>query len=347
MELGLTAVMLGMKDHMAQPPEQDKASLPQLKTPKSADDDFKTHFEAAQQELDKAIDLACDDIKNVKDRYGIMDIGKLRGGVAISILPPHSGQRTKASYWLKSDPGKKHSLEGTAAMVDACIKLEQLYDQANHHDAAHPPENLSYAKVTEKLLHRYQQKNPGQLDPKGLAGLQFIGSNFMTATMHGVMAYDRSPRAPRELQAANQRFLALFEEQKDAAVVIVDPHIGHVVHSLPVLFISKEEKQRQHGVIMVSDNIRTRFTQHMPIPDEATFNQARAVQPRSEAQSAMLSAALSHIMRPVKPAQTHSSELHMSGPLGIGTMDVTVEAEILNPTLHQNRVRAGTAEIKR
>lgn len=324
--------------------ETPEYRIPAMDIPKNVSEDLKKRFAEAERELDKAIESACYDIKTTVNRYGITDYNKLRGGLQVTLLPGQGNQRAQASYHLKNAPREEHSLPGIAAVVDAGIKLVRLYDEANEHHLDKKPAMLSYETITKKIMASYQrQHGTKKFNAEELGAMEFIAGNMLRSNMANLMTYDDRQRSPRETMAANHLFLQQMErlkDSKDIGTVFEDAYGCNLPNNIAILAISSEEYKKQGGVLLVTDDVRSRFSQQLPIPDKETLERARK-QPLTDTQKKLIELVDDRLKNKARPSLGQSSSITMAAPLGLGHVEVAVDIETLNPALHANRARMG------
>lgn len=330
-------------DNHQQPPVSETTS--RLNLPADLDGDMQKRFHEAEQEMNQAIELASHDLLAIKKRHGLLDIGKVRSGVILGIVPPRGSKKASCEYHFGNSPSEKYNLEGVAAMLDAAVRLERLYDEANRHDGVKEPQTLSYRHVSEKLLRRYQQLSGDRFDEQTMNSLTFLARCMMETSMDDVMCYDCCERNPHELNAANHRFLDMMERFKDRAWVI-DDRICHVPHSIPVIMLTQEEYDKQKGAVMIQNRLRETFGGQLPVPDHDTLKRA-CCQPLTKAQQAFVSLVENRHSRLQRPELVNTANLPFSGPLGLGSMNVEVTIEVKNPTLHTNRHNTDLSQHRR
>jgi hypothetical protein len=146
--------------------------------------------------------------------------------------------------------------------------------------------------------------------------------------------------------AANHLFLQQMERlknAKDIGTVFEDSYGSNLPNNIAIVAISSEEYKRQNGVLLVTDEMRNRFSQQLPIPDRETLERARN-QPLTDTQKKLIDLVDDRLKNKARPSLSQSSTITMAGPLGIGHVDIVVDIETLNPALQANRARMGNQQ---
>jgi hypothetical protein len=142
-------------------------------------------FDAANIELKLAIQSCANDLHELANAYGIKDLLKLSKGVNINVLPAHHGKPSNCQLTLTAQPGKKHNLQGVARLLDACTRLDALYEERNQASPELPPDQQDYQQVIEKIAEQYNAKG-------NMLELSDDGKHFayhLLKTIVGNMAY--------------------------------------------------------------------------------------------------------------------------------------------------------------
>ena len=143
--------------------------------------------------------------------------------------------------------------------------------------------------------------------------------------------------------AANHLFLQQMEQLKDSkdiGTVYEDAYGSNLPNTIAILAISSEEYKKQGGVLLITDDVRSRFSQQLPIPDKETLERARK-QPLTETQKKLIGLVDDRLKDKARPSLNQSSHITMAAPLGLGHIEVGIDVETLNPSLHANRARMG------
>lgn len=346
LKAGVAAVMAtAMREHdnIQRPPY---TPAPKIELPKNITRDLEERFKDAFAELDSAIHDSMRDVKDLRERYGMLDLSAIKKGINVQLLPPYKAQPTRCQLSLEAKPNEVHTLAGFAKLVDACVKLESLYYERNLQNRKKPPESLDYKRVAKKMAHSYSLQNKDNADAKNL---EFIALVLIENTMRNVGTYDEVQRTPEEMRSANQQFLKMLEKYKDYGHVYPDGGALHRPDHIAFIVLTEEETKEHGRMTMISDQKWTnKHGVDIPLPDQVTLDCARKL-PLNDIQKLIVANMDDRLKENASPKQQNSLPLSVPDPdmFGLSRTEIMVTIDVLNPALHANRVAMDTAERQR
>lgn len=224
---GLTAAAVSLSGPN---PEQRRARP--IMPPPDMHEDHAATFDRARKELDAGIDAMADDITALKARYGISKLLGLKH-VQVDITPAYGSHNGQASVTLNHSAEDTVPLPGLPRLMDACMKMEMVYDDYNRCGRHHEPQHLDYESVTTQVFDAYSKKNDGKPLPLPEPAQDMIAGQLRSYTK-AALAFSGQSRSTPPAQ----------EEQwaHTLHIPVQDPIFGKQLADIPMETVIKNQR---------------------------------------------------------------------------------------------------------